>query len=64
MEYNFTDIEKRWQNFWATNKTFKAEDSSIKPKYYVLDFNRPLLRRKRRGNFCSSLLNLKCKILF
>ena len=37
MEYNFTDIEKRWQNFWATNKTFKAEDSSIKPKYYVLD---------------------------
>jgi leucyl-tRNA synthetase len=37
MEYNFTDIEKRWQNFWATNKTFKAEDSSNKPKYYVLD---------------------------
>ncbi len=37
MEYNFTDIEKRWQNFWASNKTFKAEDSSIKPKYYVLD---------------------------
>lgn len=37
MEYNFTEIEKRWQNFWATNKTFKAEDSSIKPKYYVLD---------------------------
>ena len=37
MEYNFTDIEKRWQNFWAINKTFKAEDSSIKPKYYVLD---------------------------
>ncbi|MDP3558159.1 MAG: class I tRNA ligase family protein [Bacteroidota bacterium] len=37
MEYNFTDIEKKWQHFWATNKTFKAEDSSIKPKYYVLD---------------------------
>ncbi len=37
MEYNFTDIEKRWQQFWATHKTFKAEDSSDKPKYYVLD---------------------------
>ncbi|MEO6302896.1 MAG: class I tRNA ligase family protein [Bacteroidia bacterium] len=37
MEYNFTEIEKRWQKYWATHKTFKAEDSSIKPKYYVLD---------------------------
>src|SRR4051812_40758486 len=37
MEYNFTEIEERWQKFWAANKTFKAEDSSAKPKYYVLD---------------------------
>lgn len=37
MEYNFTEIEKRWQDFWAKNKTFKAEDTSSKPKYYVLD---------------------------
>lgn len=37
MEYNFTEIEKKWQKYWATNKTFKAEDSSTKPKYYVLD---------------------------
>ncbi|MBA3683456.1 MAG: leucine--tRNA ligase [Bacteroidetes bacterium] len=37
MEYNFTEIEKKWQKYWATHKTFKAEDSSIKPKYYVLD---------------------------
>ncbi len=37
MEYNFTEIEKKWQKFWADHKTFKAEDSSDKPKYYVLD---------------------------
>ncbi|HLC82777.1 MAG TPA: DUF559 domain-containing protein, partial [Bacteroidia bacterium] len=37
MEYNFTDIEKRWQARWAAEKTFKATNTSDKPKYYVLD---------------------------
>ncbi len=37
MEYNFTEIEKKWQAYWAANKTFKADDNSAKPKYYVLD---------------------------
>ncbi|MFW6019841.1 MAG: class I tRNA ligase family protein, partial [Bacteroidales bacterium] len=37
MDYNFNEIEKKWQNFWAENKTFKAENKSEKPKYYVLD---------------------------
>lgn len=37
MEYNFREIEKKWQNYWAGKKTFRAEDSSAKPKYYVLD---------------------------
>lgn len=37
MEYNFRDIEANWRKFWAENKTFKAEDQSDKPKYYVLD---------------------------
>ncbi len=37
MEYNFSDIEKKWRRFWADHKTFKAEDNSSKPKYYVLD---------------------------
>lgn len=37
MEYNFSDIEKKWRQFWADHKTFKAEDNSSKPKYYVLD---------------------------
>ena len=37
MEYNFSEIEKKWQKFWADNKTFKALDNSEKPKYYVLD---------------------------
>lgn len=37
MEYNFQDIEPKWRKIWAENKTFKAEDFSSKPKYYVLD---------------------------
>lgn len=37
MEYNFREIEKKWQAYWATHKTFKAENNSEKPKYYVLD---------------------------
>ncbi|MES2807836.1 MAG: DUF559 domain-containing protein [Bacteroidota bacterium] len=37
MDYQFKDIEQKWQQFWADNQTFKAEDKSAKPKYYVLD---------------------------
>ncbi|MFT6921336.1 MAG: leucyl-tRNA synthetase [Crocinitomicaceae bacterium] len=37
MEYNFREIESKWRSFWAENKTFKAEDHSEKPKFYVLD---------------------------
>jgi leucyl-tRNA synthetase len=37
MEYNFIDIEKNWRKFWSENKTFKAQDNSEKPKFYVLD---------------------------
>lgn len=37
MEYNFVDVEKKWQHYWAKNKTFRADNNSSKPKYYVLD---------------------------
>jgi leucyl-tRNA synthetase len=37
MDYQFKDIEKKWQQFWAANQTFKADSQSSKPKYYVLD---------------------------
>jgi leucyl-tRNA synthetase len=37
MEYNFREVEKKWQAHWAKNKTFKTENNSSKPKYYVLD---------------------------
>jgi len=37
MDYNFIEIEKKWQQWWAEHKTFKAETASDKPKYYVLD---------------------------
>ena len=37
MTYNFKEIEAKWQNYWAQNKTFKAETNTNKPKYYVLD---------------------------
>ena len=37
MEYNFKEIESKWQAYWAANQTFKAEIDAAKPKYYVLD---------------------------
>ncbi|MFD0793564.1 leucine--tRNA ligase [Mucilaginibacter litoreus] len=37
MDYQYKDIEKKWQQFWAENNTFKAENITNKPKYYVLD---------------------------
>jgi leucyl-tRNA synthetase len=37
MEYNFSEIEKKWQAYWDQNKTFKTGNDKSKPKYYVLD---------------------------
>lgn len=38
MRYNFTEIEKCWQEYWEEHKTFKVDDKDrTKPKYYVLD---------------------------
>ena len=37
MDYNFKEIEQKWQAYWAANHTFKAEIDSSKPKYYVHD---------------------------
>jgi leucyl-tRNA synthetase len=38
--YNFTEIEKKWQEYWVSTKTFRTPDgpeAAGKPKYYVLD---------------------------
>jgi leucyl-tRNA synthetase len=36
--YDFNAIEKKWQDFWSQNRTFKVDDGpKDKPKYYVLD---------------------------
>lgn len=37
MKYNFKEIEAKWQEHWAKNKTFKAKNDSKKEKFYVLD---------------------------
>ena len=38
MDYNFSEIEKKWQKYWLENKTFKAQDCcKDKQKLYVLD---------------------------
>jgi len=37
MEYNFSEIEKKWQETWMKNKTFRAEIDPSKQKFYVLD---------------------------
>ncbi|GEM52568.1 leucine--tRNA ligase [Empedobacter brevis] len=37
MQYNPNEIEPKWQKFWIEDKTFKADNQSEKPKFYVLD---------------------------
>ncbi|TAI47934.1 leucine--tRNA ligase [Flagellimonas allohymeniacidonis] len=36
MNYNFREIEAKWQKYWAKNQTFKASNQSDKPKFYGL----------------------------
>ncbi len=37
MKYQFLDIEKKWQQYWESNRTFRTDDDTGKPKLYVLD---------------------------
>ena len=37
MEYNFNEIEKKWQQYWKDNNTYKVDIDENKPKFYVLD---------------------------
>jgi leucyl-tRNA synthetase len=37
MDYNFKEIEAKWQQYWEDKKIFKTEDDFSKPKYYCLD---------------------------
>ena len=35
-EYNFSAVEKKWQDYWDAHQTFRAENGSSKPKFYAL----------------------------
>ena len=37
MEYNYKDIEKKWQQYWRNHHTYKCEIDNSRPKFYVLD---------------------------
>ena len=37
MEYNFSEIEKKWQKYWEENKTYQVTEDVSKPKFYVMD---------------------------
>jgi len=37
MRYDFINIEQKWRKYWREHKSFKAENSSSKPKFYILD---------------------------
>ena len=37
MEYNFRELEQKWQSYWNQNNTYKTEINPDKPKFYVLD---------------------------
>src|ERR1022692_4466470 len=36
-DYNFQEMERRWQSFWESNRPFRAAGDPAKPKFYVLD---------------------------
>jgi len=37
MEYDFRSIERKWQEWWISHKTYKVGEDASRPKYYVLD---------------------------
>lgn len=37
MDYNFREVEKRWQQVWREQKVYHVEEDASKPKFYVLD---------------------------
>ena len=37
MEYNFREIEKKWQQRWVENKTYRVTEDESKKKFYVLN---------------------------
>jgi leucyl-tRNA synthetase len=37
MDYNFREVEKKWQDHWREHKTYRVTENPDKPKYYVLD---------------------------
>ena len=37
MEYNFREIEKKWQKFWKEQSIYRVTENKEKPKFYVLD---------------------------
>ena len=37
MDYNFNEIEPKWQNFWREHHTYRCSIVPDKPHYYVLD---------------------------
>ena len=37
MEYNFREIEKKWQHYWVKNNTYRVQENNEKQKYYVLN---------------------------
>jgi len=61
MHYNFNEIEAKWQKYWAENQTFKADNHSLKEKFYVLDmFPYP----SGAGLRCAYTLSLRFTVLF
>ena len=37
MDYNFNEIEKKWQQYWREHHTYKCDVDNTRPKFYVLD---------------------------
>ena len=44
MEYNFKEIEKKWQKYWKDHHIYQVKEDESKPKYYWICF--PILREQ------------------
>ena len=49
MEYNFREIEKKWQQRWAENHTYQVTEDESKKKFYVLQSDADTLPAEMKG---------------
>ena len=58
MDYNFQEIEKKWQNYWDENETYKTSDDFSKKKFYRHLTSDRLTRKENSVSLKIYLINI------